>query len=660
MTPELVNGLGLADSIETINIEAIEADLPSFLYLDRDTSEDVFPAEINAEQLSFVEELGLDDNTMNLADKYDLIFSAITSVSNKTNPILSYFMSHAREILPIINNIPIVLNPNLPSKGKFVSDSNNNGYISINPNMFKSVEEMAATVAEEAIHALFKRQVRVNNKIVKDIESLRREVEAKLVEIYGQEAIDTMKSKVDAQTPLIKGVESRLLYSILNVDEFIAAVLTKPEFQEFLNNNEIFIAKKSMWTKLIELMGSILKVFGVNVDSRLEDALAHIIALTNDIKKNHMVNIPSSKYERSIAYINEKYNLMTDSNYLLPKGNAQAIADHITNTFANIQAKVYDDNYVEVMPLQWSNGGDIQTDLSAAEWDVEFLPLDYVEPEIRANYYTYALSLRARIRESEKTLRMAKINKDDVKIELVTNLLETDRVSLATLPKLTTLLDFQLRAKEELETVDNILKRPMSSEDIIYARNSLNFWNEVIDYTFTAKHKESKQLMSEFNLIQNQAKASLSKLENIEKTFLENFVKSMTGRDLSLNDIFSEYKDINLVTAYSRDISMYDNSLLDSIWKSVQYANMKAEKESGELMERLNKLLETILPKLDAMNPKSPYEIFRQLSSNGKKTNHLISPFSDLFYKQKSRSYDRARVSGSSVDANSYADWVKK
>jgi uncharacterized protein YoxC len=91
------------------------------------------------------------------------------------------------------------------------------------------------------------------------------------------------------------------------------------------------------------------------------------------------------------------------------------------------------------------------------------------------------------------------------------------------------------------------------------------------------------------------------------------------GRNVTLDDVFSNYSDINSVVANVRDISTYDNDLLTAIWKKVQIANMEAEAESETLLKNLNKIIDKVMPKLKAINSNEPYEIFRQMSENGLK-----------------------------------------
>jgi hypothetical protein len=44
------------------------------------------------------------------------------------------------------------------------------------------------------------------------------------------------------------------------------------------------LAKKSLWTKVLELMSGMLRLLGVRENSKLEDSLGAIFALTNDIR----------------------------------------------------------------------------------------------------------------------------------------------------------------------------------------------------------------------------------------------------------------------------------------------------------------------------------------------------------------------------------------
>ena len=660
LNPLDVEALGLAEEVETSNIAAIEANIKEFMTPSRDKSEDVFPDDINTVTREFADELGLSDTSLNLEDKYRLIFSRIIGTVGSSNKVLSYFLSRAADIIPLLSSTPIVLDTTLKAKGMY----NSNGYIVINPNKFTTIEDMANVIAHEAIHGLFKKQVRVKNPIVKDLERFRKEVEAELVVEFGQEAIDNMKAKLKMGVPLTAGVEADLLYPILNVDELITGVLTNPAFQTYLNSKEMKLAKKSLWTKVLELMSSMLKVLGVKENSKLEDSLGAIFALTNDIRDNHLNNIPNPKYQRSLAFINERFNLVSNTNTLLPKGNAQQIVDFINSNFANTTATVVEGKYVEIIPTVFLSPSTTNGDLSSDVWDLEFIndEMDNTQAstkESKGNYYTYAASLRARVIQGEHILNKAKVSQDIIAIEEATNSLMEDKVSLINIRRIQSFADFAMRAKEDYAKVSAILDGPMNSEDITYARNILNFWKDVREYSFTSKHRESEQLMRTFGIIEDEAETAIKRLELIEKNYLEDFIKDTIGKDITLDDLFATYSDIDIVSSNVRDISTYDNDLLTSIWKRVQLANMEAETESETLLKSLNTIIDKVMPKLKAINSKDPYEIFRQLSENGLKTNHLINAYSSKFYSDRSRAYTLAKNGQDFATVNNYANWIK-
>ena len=660
LNPLDVETLGLTEEVETSNIAAIEANIKEFMTPSRDKSEDVFPDDINTVTREFADELGLSDTSLNLEDKYRLIFSRIIGTVGSSNKVLSYFLSRAADIIPLLSSTPIVLDTTLKAKGMY----NSNGYIVINPNKFTTIEDMANVIAHEAIHGLFKKQVKVKNPIVKDLERFRKEVEAELVVEFGQEAIDNMKAKLKMGVPLTAGVEADLLYPILNVDELITGVLTNPAFQTYLNSKEMKLAKKSLWTKVLELMSSMLRVLGVKENSKLEDSLGAIFALTNDIRDNHLNNIPNPKYQRSLAFINERFNLVSNTNTLLPKGNAQQIVDFINSNFANTTATVVEGKYVEIIPTVFLSPSTTNGDLSSDVWDLEFIndEMDNTQAstkESKGNYYTYAASLRARVIQGEHILNKAKVSQDIIAIEEATNSLMEDKVSLINIRRIQSFADFAMRAKEDYAKVSAILDGPMNSEDITYARNILNFWKDVREYSFTSKHRESEQLMRTFGIIEDEAETAIKRLELIEKNYLEDFIKDTIGKDITLDDLFATYSDIDIVSSNVRDISTYDNDLLTSIWKRVQLANMEAETESETLLKSLNTIIDKVTPKLKAINSKDPYEIFRQLSENGLKTNHLINAYSSKFYSDRSRAYTLAKNGQDFATVNNYANWIK-
>jgi len=657
----VIDALGLYEALEAFNIESIENNIETFMTPSRDKQKDIFPSDINDTTRNFADELGITDTSLNLEDKYALIFDRIRNTVGDATP-LGYFLAKAKEIVPALGNTPIVMDTTLKAKGVYKSNGTSS-YIVINPNKFTTIEEMANVIAHEAIHGLFKRQIQVGNPIVKQLESLRKEVEALLVEEYGQQTITDMQNKIASGLPLTRGIEADLLYGIYNIDEFITNALTNPAFQQYLNSKDIKLANKSLWQKLLELLNGLLTAIGVRKDSKFADALGGIFALTDDIKKNHLKAFPKPKWARSIDFINDKFNLVDETNNLSPKGNPDEIATFINDNFVNTTATVIDSKYIQVTPTSVTNTQDFAPLVNDDEWDFSFLNLEQQEREInneiRANYYQYGAMLRARVIEGEKAVQRAKASGDLTAIEQANEKLLTDKVNLMNIPKLKSLRDLELKANEDLARVNKVLNEPMNSEDIIYARNVLNFWNNVREYTFTPKHTESESLMRTFGNIEDDAQTATKKLALIEKSFLESFIKDTLGRDLTLEDVFSDYKDVSTIKAYTRDISTYDNALLTSIWKKVQLANIQAEEEASTMLSTLDDLIIKVMPKLNSINSKTPFEIFRQLSENGKKTNHLISPYSSKYYSERSGILNYAKDKKTADAVNKYSKWVK-
>lgn len=657
----VITSLGLDEQVESFDIPSIEANIETFMTPSRDKQKDVFPSDINDTTRSFADELGLSDTSLNLEDKYSLIFDNIRRTVGEATS-LGYFLAKAKEIVPALGNTPIVMDTTLKAKGVYKSNGASS-YIVINPNKFTTIEEMANVIAHEAIHGLFKKQIQVKNPITKQLESLRKEVEALLIAEYGEPAMTDMRNKIASGLPLTRGVEADLLYGVHNLDEFITNALTNPAFQTYLNSKDIKLANKSIWQKLMDLLSGLLTAIGVRKDSKFADVLGGIFALTDDIRKNHLKAFPKAKWARSLDFINDKFNLVSDTNELLSKGNPDEIALFINDNFVNTTATVIDNKYVQITPTTVTNTEDFMPLVSDDQWDFSFLNLEQQEreinSEIRANYYQYGAMLRARVTEGEKAVQKAQASGDSVAIEQAKEKLLADKVNLMNIPKLKSLRDLELKAKEDLDRVAKVLAEPMNSEDIIYTRNVLNFWSNVREYTFTPKHTESESLMRTFSNIEDDAQTATKKLALIEKTYLESFIKDTLGREITLDDVFSDYKDVSQIKSYSRDISTYDNALLTAIWKKVQLANMQAEEEASVMLSNLDSLIQKVMPKLNSVNSKSPFEIFRQLSDNGKKTNHLISPYSSKYFNAKSGILHYAKELGTADAVNKYAKWVK-
>jgi hypothetical protein len=630
-------------------IEAVpnDGDVANFLRLDRNNTEDTSPLIYNAYVRDFSKKYYLTDNSLSIEDKYRLILKEIKDTNS--NPIVQYFAEKMSEVTGYLADVPLYVDNKLKAKGV----SRNTEllgepiHIRINPNSITSEEEMQNVLLEEMIHSLLKSELGKSSESSRKLSSLFTEVQSIAINKYGKDAFEKMQDKVKNRLPLKEGVEVDILYPLLNIDEFVAASIKNKTFQEFLNNTEATYTTKSLWSKFIEAIKTLLEKLGVKKDSNLEAVLHETLNLFDKVNAQVYKDVVKPKYVRTIEYLNNRFSLVDEQRRLLSKGNATEIANFINKHVVNVFATVVD-NKVE---LSSNTLKDFESNYSP---DIEF-----EDDGGKGNFTNYNTALDIRIKRLESNIKKAKQVKDFTKAAQLSEVLLKDKETKEALRDIESLVILSDKANQDLELVDKMLSRPMSSEDIVYARHIVDFWKKSKEMLFDSRAYSSDPLRRLYGSIEGSAELRGDKLFSIEKRHMEEYIKKYTGKDVNLDKEFADFKDINFLQGKVRDISTYDSKLLDSIWLSVKTANIQAVDEGTKLLEDFDKQLEVVLPVLKGLGTQEPFDIFRQRTESGKYTTHLVNPFSHKYYKDRSKILNSFLNNNNKTGLQGYVKWLK-
>ena len=185
----------------------------------------------------------------------------------------------AQEYIDVINRLNFKItfesDSNLEARGR-TTYNQENAHITINSsNKIKTIKDLELTILHEVTHALTK------NIIISDESKLTSEqlrIRTKLETFHklfkeriGQDKIDTVLKKIAERTNL-SDKELYLIYAGKNLEEFIAAAMNHPEFQEFMAS-EIWKGDKTMLDKLFELLQDLIKSLGINIGEDLNPIL---------------------------------------------------------------------------------------------------------------------------------------------------------------------------------------------------------------------------------------------------------------------------------------------------------------------------------------------------------------------------------------------------
>jgi hypothetical protein len=597
-----------------------------FLSLDNNVS-DLSSAKIyNTAMADLTKKYYLDDNSLAVEEKYRLILRQIRNNSN--NPIIKYFADKIKGLTPLLSAVPFYVDTNLKARGVLLKSNMfaEPFQIRVNPNSFVSEEDLHLVVIEEIIHGITAMEVeKGSSTFVKELEALRKSVENDLINTYGQKAIDRVKYNSKHGLGLTTELDRNILYPIINLQEFIAASINNKLFQEYLNKpaNE---KAKTLWQRFIKAITDLLQRLGVKKDSNLEAVLHEILNLfENDITKDPAFYVPSVPlYVRTQDYLNKKLNLVNENNVPIQKDNAQEIVDFINKNIVNVVARNIDGRVV----LDSNRFADFAYDENIG------LTSEIVEGGVNS-FPNYIKALEIRVKKLKSSIKKARDIEDFNRVAVLQEQYNKDAELLENagdVKYLDNLADF---AEQDLQTVEEMLKRPLTSEDLVYARSLTNFWKDSTELLFSPVAKKSKILTNLYAGIESEAKSLSDQLSLVEKEYLRNFVKTYINRDITIDEIFSEFKDINSLQNSFKDISTYDNELLTSIWAAVQTANIKAEDDFNKQLEGFEELSDKVLANLKARGYKELFDIFRQRTENGKLTGHLVNQYSKKFYERK-------------------------
>jgi predicted kinase len=653
-----LNGIDTSN-FEEINddvIENAEEHLPNptetsnFLRLDRDTKSDNSPAIYNENKYDLVKKYYLDDNNLSIEDKYRLILKEVEA--NSTNPIVQYFSKKLVDIIPYLAETPLYVNTKLPVQGRATTTKllGEPVRIEINPNLISSDEEMAEVLMEEMIHGLLKTEIsKGSSEFVKSLNSIKNEVRSILIEKYGKEAFDTVDKKIVGKLPLKEGVERNLIYNVYNLDEFVAAAIKDKTFQAFLNSTESLDSTKSIFSRFVDYIKNLLVKLGVVPDKNLSAVLHEIINVVESPNFQVGRELVTPKYVRTVGYLNNKFNLTNNTNELRSKGNAEEIADFINRNIVNVEA-VVKDNFVILTSKK----------LYEVNEDNSFGTEDIQDEGFGSNLVNYYQSLTLRVAKLKANIKKAVELKDFVRVADLTERYNVEKDKLVGVKKITAAVDLADKGEEDLQMIETILNRKMTSEDIVYARGVLNFWKDAKRLVFNERLNSSKPLTRIYGAIEGSAEALSDKLFKIEKTYMEEYIKKYTDQDINLDQQFKDYKDINIIQANVRDISSYDNILLSSIWSSVKHANIAATNEGNEKLESINNQLTKVVPVLKSLGNAELFEVFRQKNSNGKLTGHIINPYTDIFYKDRAKVLKKLNKDNTQTNFIKYLNWINQ
>jgi len=234
--------------------------------------------------------------------------------------------------------------------------------------------------------------------------------------------------------------------------------------------------------------------------------------------------------------------------------------------------------------------------------------------------------------------------------------------------------DIEIFGKNQLNEIATLLKQPaVSADDVYYAQRILNLWKKAGDFSTQPDEHifldedefNTPEIREVFRALASKAQDLESVITKIRRDYITDFVKTNTtdGR-LTQEDIFKAIKDTHKIASLTLNISRHGDPMLQAGFAAVERANIEAQREASKVWENLDKLGEKVLKKTG-----NNYNIFKQVTENGKETGRLVHRFSPEFFEIRNQLLKNAfwakdsktgEVKRDKNQIQTFFDWVNK
>lgn len=575
------------------------------------------------EKKDLVTKYNLDSDSLSIEEQYKAILTKIAA--NSTDPVTGYFANELKNLTSVLANVPIHINTNLSNKARLqrIKIVNTPLRIEINPNKITGEADLERVLIEEITHAIFSEK-----ENSKRFEPLYNEIKQKMLLMYNDE-YTAFEQRVAEGKGAANSFQRDILYPLTSLDEFIGALTSNKAFRDTLETLNTD-SKTSFIDRIKNLIKDILVKLGIKADTYLEDAIAIMLETTEAIARRD--RMPVKQFVRTKDFVSQKLGLSTIDGKLIPVANAQEAAAFVNKYFSNLQAFVdKDTSTVVIEPRKSEIEKLFAIDADGLEQSID----DNLGLE--KDYPDYKASLTIRMKTLRKALTRAKAENNTNRIERIEKAIILTEEKIASADAVYSLKEMYDKGIQDIDELQELLDGEMTTEDMLYARRTVEFWANAREILFSDDEYTSKSLNEAFGNLEGQAANIDKQLLNIEKAFIQKLVKLHTGQDKTIDDIMDNYSDVNWISSRTRDISTSDNLILDAIWLSVKKANIASRNELEKTLGDYNSLVEKILPKLNKTGKGDAYEVFRQLSPNGKYTGHMVSRISMHYYNRRKK-----------------------
>lgn len=197
------------------------------------------------------------------------------------------------------------------------------------------------------------------------------------------------------------------------------------------------------------------------------------------------------------------------------------------------------------------------------------------------------------------------------------------------------------QADEQLSELESLLQSgSIPYADILYGLRATNLWIKAGDNTaepgqhiiLDENERNTPEIVNAFALRRSRAETIQRKLNVITKDHITKFIQQYTSKNLTKEEMFKNLTDINSVAANTLNLGRTEDALLQGIFAAVETANKLARDEANDVWADLDRLGDKIMPKLKSMSSGNPFDVFKQVTENGKETGRMVTRFSAEYF----------------------------
>ena len=403
------------------------------------------------------------------------------------------------------------------------------------------------------------------------------------------------------------------LYPLTNINEFVAAGLTNPEFRSTLKN-------KNLWEKLLDFIGKLLNIPKNDLHFLYENTI-QLVETGSDSQISEDLYTDYNTEHNRIEFVKQRDEFLRAHKTSIGK----KITDATLKKFQESQKSK--DKYDRLKISSW-NGELRISRVDPVYEDISDSPVEKENPKARA-----INSLIARYKESLKKLNYRKRQLGDEVNPVLDNKIADLQAKLESLTAENSVSNYMSVAESKVNEIASNIDNYNNIDDV----------NDALTYTSALKGVNSiLEFTEEFDEWNTRLDSISAKATKLNKKLLNKGAKLLSDRVKENIDV--EYDISKALNKGVKEIGYAESKFLDysqSSSEDIQIIGNMIEKLQFDANQEHDSFVEEFLPLIEAYKKdhSTNYNQLLQLDSKGKPTGYLVNKYSQEFYDKTKGNY---------------------